>query len=407
MNRLKLISLKLGLGLALLLPLAVASQAEIDIAGNISADWRYFPQAADDPQQFDQREASLKLAPELNWQLAERDTLKLELFYRHSADDQGRSHGDIREAYWRHSGDDYDLTVGLSKVFWGVTESRHLVDVINQTDLLEDIDREDKLGQPMINLEWYLGNGQLGLYWLPRFREQDQLDDDSRLRLPIAISDKAEYQSGAQQNHQDIAIRYSFVAGDWDVGLAGFYGTSREPIYQLESNSNGPELVPYYEIMSQISIDAQLTTGAWLFKLEAITRDADSDQFAALVSGFEYTLYQLGGSAKDLGFIVEYLRDERSEQAPATLFDNDLFLGMRLAFNDIDDSSILIGTSIDADSQEYVFSIEAETRLSPQLVAEITCRWLESSHKDRAQTNSIIDTLDQDDFIEASLIWSF
>ena len=42
--------------------------------------------------------------------------------------------------------------MGIDKVFWGVIESRHLVDYINQTDGVEDVDGEDKLGQPMINL---------------------------------------------------------------------------------------------------------------------------------------------------------------------------------------------------------------------------------------------------------------
>ena len=32
--------------------------------------------------------------------------------------------------------------------FWPQTESAHLVDVINQTDFLEGLDREKKLGQP-------------------------------------------------------------------------------------------------------------------------------------------------------------------------------------------------------------------------------------------------------------------
>ena len=44
--------------------------------------------------------------------------------------------------------------VGVGKVFWGVTESQHLVDIINQTDLVENIDTEDKLGQPMLETTW-------------------------------------------------------------------------------------------------------------------------------------------------------------------------------------------------------------------------------------------------------------
>ena len=44
------------------------------------------------------------------------------------------------------------MRLGLRKVYWGVTESQHLVDVINQTEGVENLDGEDKLGQPMLNL---------------------------------------------------------------------------------------------------------------------------------------------------------------------------------------------------------------------------------------------------------------
>jgi len=44
------------------------------------------------------------------------------------------------------------LLVGINSVFWRVVESNHLVDILNQTDLIEDIDGEEKLGQPMISL---------------------------------------------------------------------------------------------------------------------------------------------------------------------------------------------------------------------------------------------------------------
>ena len=47
--------------------------------------------------------------------------------------------------------DGAELRAGIGRVFWGVTESYHLVDVINQTDLVENVDRKDKLGQPLVN----------------------------------------------------------------------------------------------------------------------------------------------------------------------------------------------------------------------------------------------------------------
>jgi hypothetical protein len=73
-------------------------------------------------------------------------------FYRYSQYDDRRTHFDIRELTWLKVAEKWELRVGFRKVFWGVTESEHLVDIVNQTDLVENLDMEDKLGQPMVNL---------------------------------------------------------------------------------------------------------------------------------------------------------------------------------------------------------------------------------------------------------------
>ena len=49
----------------------------------------------------------------------------------------------LREAHWLHDKGAWDLLIGVGKVFWGVTESRHLVDIVNQTDLVENPDQEE------------------------------------------------------------------------------------------------------------------------------------------------------------------------------------------------------------------------------------------------------------------------
>ena len=41
--------------------------------------------------------------------------------------------------------------IGINKVFWGgFAETRHLVNIVNRSDIVEDMDEEDKLGQPMV-----------------------------------------------------------------------------------------------------------------------------------------------------------------------------------------------------------------------------------------------------------------
>ena len=57
--------------------------------------------------------------------------------------------------------------------------------------------------------------------------------------------------------------------------------------------------------------------------------------------------------------------------APITIFDNDLFLGARLALNDAQDTSALIGTVVDLENGSSSFRIEAERRIGQSWKVEL------------------------------------
>lgn len=61
---------------------------------------------------------------------------------------------------------------------------------------------------------------------------------------------------------------------------------------------------------------------------------------------------------------MEYLRDERNENSPSTLFQNDLFLGLRWGFNDTQNTALLAGLLSDLEGQEQSLFVEFERRLN-------------------------------------------
>ena len=71
---------------------------------------------------------------------------------------------------------DREIKFGISKEFWGVTETSHRVDIINQTDFTEGFDGEEKLGQPMIKVSLEKQWGLLDFYALLGFRERNFLE---------------------------------------------------------------------------------------------------------------------------------------------------------------------------------------------------------------------------------------
>ena len=127
--------------------------------------------------------------------------------------------------------------------------------------------------------------------------------------------------------------------------------------------------------MQQVGVDLQYTRSAWLWKLEGIVREGQGPTFGAVVGGFEYTLYQLGGGASDLGLLFEVLHDGRDPAAaPPTVFDDDLFFGARLALNDVQDTSLLLGWLLDREDGSSALSLEAERRLGERWKIELESR---------------------------------
>lgn len=374
--------------------------AEPNVSGSISAQLRYFDQEPQWSGQFYDTQASIALEPEFRTEIGQGKFTAVP-FYRHDEHDDERSHFDIRELHWQTQLDDWDLLIGINRVFLGVTESRHLVDIINQTDYVENIDNEDKLGQPMVQARWLQDWGTLDLFVLPGFRERTFPGIEGRLRtaLPVDVNN-TQYESGAEEQHIDLAVRYSHVIDDWDIGVSFFYGTSREP--RLLPNGSNTLLIPYYDLINQLGLDAQYTHDAWLWKIEVIGREGHGKTFGAMVAGFEYTFYQLATTSADLGVLFEYLYDDRDMNAPFTFTDDDLFVGLRLALNDVDDTSMIAGVIVDRHTDEKLVSIEAKTRLSEHWTLDAEARWFTDIDIDSSLNN-----FSQDDYIQLELAYHF
>ena len=342
----------------------VAQADPVEISGYVGVELNYFPNSGLYPGQLMDTQSSLVFAPELRWVSNDGDTrVNISAFGRLDANDDERSHIDLREAFVQRDFASFDALAGINKVFWGVTESRHLVDIINQADQLEYTDANARLGQPMVSVSTDQDWGSLTAYVMTGFREIQYPGDQGRLRFGLPVDTDATTWGDSSENlAADYALRYYNTFGAFDLGLSAFYGTSREPI--LTPNLGGTALDPYYGRIWQTGIDVQYTGDGILLKLEAIARvSEDFETFAAAVAGFEYTVYQIANSDGDLGIIGEYLFDDRGAGAPATIYQNDAFAGLRWAANDTQDTSLLVGAVFDLDDGSAVVRAEFERRL--------------------------------------------
>ncbi|GAB3028648.1 hypothetical protein [Bowmanella dokdonensis] len=380
-----------------------ASAAEIQTYLKTALEQRFYFQDAAYAQQ-ENSDISLFVEPEIYYSFNEgADSVNFKPFFRYDSRDDERTHADIRELNWLHVGDEWELKAGISKVFWGQTESQHLVDVINQTDFVEAIDGEEKLGQPMVQLSLQKDWGTVSLFALPYFRERTFAGLDGRFRGPLRIdTDNPIYESQDEQQNLDWALRYMHYFGDVEIGLSYFDGTNREPGFVPDMDGTEPVLRPYYGQMQQTGLDMLAVVGATLYKLEAIHRETDREEFYALTAGFEYTSIGVLNSVYDIGWLMEYQYDERDEQA-TSLGQNDLMVGSRIVFNDIDGTEVLIAFIQDLDnSSSRSGYIEASSRINNNWKWRVD-GWFFSSDQPTEPTY----LLRRDDYVQLSLEYYF
>ena len=99
--------------------------------------------------------------------------------------------------------------------------------------------------------------------------------------------------------------------------------------------------------------------------------DTPKDDYFAMAGGLEYTINRVAGSDADLGLLAEYLYDGR-ENSLETSFQNDLFVGLRVGFNDQQSSEVLAGVVVDLEQDGLVWRVEASRRLGQDWKAELT-----------------------------------
>lgn len=383
---------------------AISAPAQTDgfvVNAYLGAEIRVYP---DDPAWPGQRDeifwpsAFGQLDMTYGWD-GGRQQIQLTPFGRYDVYDDRRTHADLREANYSYKGDGWEVLIGAHTVFWGRAESRHLVNVINQVDLVENFDAENYLGQPMLNVNFTGDWGKLALFAMTGFRNQTFPANDGRLRGPARIAAYSpQFECAAQEWCFDFATRYENSFGPLDFGLSFFHGTNREPLFVPTVNG---EFAPFYQRMAQFGADAAYVMGNFIFKAEAIYRwGADnplvsgSDHFFATTFGGEYTWKDPFDGGYDLGLLVEYNYDDRDFSQPVTIYDNDVFAGLRFTFNDDTDTHALIGAQVDVRNGSSYIYVESSRRIGEDWRIGVEVRVFTGNERDPLQA------IDHDSYVQ-------
>ena len=303
--------------------------------------------------------------------------------------DHSRRYINIAELRWSFfPANSWEYRVGYNTVFWGVVESVNIVDVINPRIIVDDPEGDSKFGQLMANARYMNGDQTLDIYVLPGFREVEYSDANQLLSPLLPISEEsAIFESSRENNRVDFAARYATLINDFDIAISYFNGNSREPVFQSALVPGGVDgmrlgLVPHYYLIEQAGLEFQYLHGNTAYKLEVISRHENHERYSAAVTGLEYTQTGIFGSVVDVGWVGEYLFDDRGDDAvPFT--EHDYLFASRINFNDADRTTALIKVLYDPRSDEAIWGFETSFDLMPDLKLSIDSQFFIAEDKPR------------------------
>ena len=346
---------------------------------------------------------SIALESELYAEWDKGDSFVFTPFILLDSYDDNRSHLDIREALYSWYGDDWESSVGIGQVFWGVTESKNLVDIINQFDAVYDPLFKTKLGQPLTNLTLIRDSGYYELFILPYFRERTSPGKKGRLRGDPEFSKGGTKFEGGSQWTPELAVRWSNSFNDYDLSMHSFFGYSRAPSIDVMIVDGQLKYEPNYQRVRQIGGTVQKTSEATLYKMEWLAKDGQKDTnfrrggYFWTVFGFEHTLYKAIDEGGDLGFLMEYNFDSRRSRSNDSLQD-DIFIAARITLNDPDDTQMLFGSILDLDGDGQMYQVDFGKRLNDSLTFGV-----KGAVYQNGRYNSNLYILRQDSWVEINL----
>ena len=327
------------------------SLGAVELSGYLALEARGFAQSPAHPLQI-RNGFSFAAQPEIYHAFGDgRQSLLFTPFLRADMADGRRTHFDVRELLYQGVFDSAELRIGIGRVFWGVTESRHLVDR-RQPDGSRGECRSRGEARPAARqTSRSFGIGARSISSCCRGFASGRFRGGGGACAPNPSSIRPGHLR-IRRGSAPHRLRGSVVpcvgglrrrrsALSWNerdphllpVSAAAVQGSASHPGHEAASSeaampalAEGPVLAPHYGVVHRTSLDLQATGGAWLWKLEALHESGRESAWVAWVAGFEYTRFGINESAADLGLLVEHLFDGRGGSSPQP-FENDVFAG--------------------------------------------------------------------------------
>jgi hypothetical protein len=374
--------------------IALSPSVNMRFKGELGVEGWYFPREAPQPAMSDNmKEGRGKL--DLTFQFNVPLELRVNQRFIYDFNNSDRNRYEIEDLYLDYFSERFEVRAGFQIFSWKTVESVSQADFLNQTDLEGDFIDPEKLSELALRTRLIPPTGTdqvFEFYYIPRMRPTRFPVGKNRFSFGLNVSNDPDdhlYQSDAEAWRPQFALGYQRSFFDYLVDTRFFYfnGYNRFPGLSPRSFAT-LDFMQEYRLVHKSGMTFQSEVGAWLIKGEAVYTAYQKDvmnqmlelirpKYLAYTLGFEYTFYSPLVQNQDLGMILEVIGDTDAGKDPASLegyrpFRSFGFAGLRYAFNNIGDRSILAGGLFDYHEGDVLLSIEYDERIAELWTLNLT-----------------------------------
>ncbi len=314
--------------------------------------------------------------------------LRFRGFVRHDETDRGRSAAFPEEAWAQWKGERFSLTVGWDMVTWTATEAFHPADVVNARYFDSNVENFEKIGEPLAQLRMKLGQGNISAYLMPYFTSP--IFPSARSRL--SFTGPGVSMGSARWLTRDGDITSDRLGAQWAVNVQQTVGDADVSIHVLQNQDRYNPVIgfdptrlqvhPLFKPVTQVGgtyqqvIEGLIVKGEFAYRYYDRSDTKLSPTFVALDArqltenrdhgtaalGLEYSV------SHDIGWESTFIVEGQSVFAEGkgwngnerirhelNIFQRDVMGGLRLAFQDAADSTLLLFAVVDLEDPEQMF----------------------------------------------------
>ncbi len=294
---------------------------------------------------------------------------KLEFLY--SSEYKERRYLLLNELYVSKEFDDYVVSLGKKIKYWGELEGYNIADIYNQKNYLKDpFDKSAKYGAIGADITRYLDENSIELG--VKFYEDDNSYPQGHTPYsPFPISYDKRLQLSDKRYTPTVYLSANILSDEYldsetKVILLRGYDTKRDII-----PSSLYSLSQYAYRVNKALLLSHIIYADTIFKTELSYTDVidytPMSDYTQLSFGVEKSFYEIAKT--DITLYTEYYRSIYMDDTKvknvdiSEIYDNDLFLAMRINFNDVRSSELKLGVLQDLTKDERILKAEANSRV--------------------------------------------